>query len=283
MFKETIGPKIKQFRKKRKLTQDELAESLGYSGKSVISHIEKGDADMTYEKILLLLRTYMLDANEIFEVERIDQQLDDWKMEQRKIKKIAVYIHGLYGSANEVEDYSFLKDNYDVAGLDYKDGNPWELKDVIRNEFEKITKNYKEIVVIANSIGAFYAYEYLSDYKISHAFFISPIADMHQIIINKMMSESIHRKELEEKKMITCKDGTVLSIDFYNHVSNYKDKWIVPTDILYGDRDQIVYIENIATFLANHPQAKLTIKSGSGHYFHTEEEKDFIKNWIFGY
>ena len=57
MSKETIGPKIKQFRKKRKLTQDELAKSLGYSGKSVISHIEKGDADMTYEKILLLLRT----------------------------------------------------------------------------------------------------------------------------------------------------------------------------------------------------------------------------------
>lgn len=39
MSKETIGPKIKQFRKKHKLTQDELAVSLGYSGKSVISHL----------------------------------------------------------------------------------------------------------------------------------------------------------------------------------------------------------------------------------------------------
>ena len=87
MNHETIGPKIKQFRKKRKLTQDELAESLGYSGKSVITHIEKGDADMTYEKILLLLRTYMLDANELFEVERIDQQLVDWKMKQKKLRK----------------------------------------------------------------------------------------------------------------------------------------------------------------------------------------------------
>ena len=77
MSKETIGPKIKQFRKKRKLTQDELAESLGYSGKSVISHIEKGDADMTYEKILLLLRTYMLDANELFDVQHIDKLLEE--------------------------------------------------------------------------------------------------------------------------------------------------------------------------------------------------------------
>ena len=76
MSKETIGPKIKQFRKNRKLTQDELAESLGYSGKSVISHIEKGDADMTYEKILLLLRTYMLDANELFDVSDIDKLIE---------------------------------------------------------------------------------------------------------------------------------------------------------------------------------------------------------------
>ena len=77
MSRETIGPKIKQFRKKRKLTQDELAESLGYSGKSVISHIEKGDADMTYEKILLLIRTYMLDANELFDVQHIDKLLEE--------------------------------------------------------------------------------------------------------------------------------------------------------------------------------------------------------------
>ena len=77
MSRETIGPKIKQFRKKRKLTQDELAESLGYSGKSVISHIEKGDADMTYEKILLLLRTYAADANELFDVQHIDKLLEE--------------------------------------------------------------------------------------------------------------------------------------------------------------------------------------------------------------
>ena len=280
MSKETIGPKIKQFRKNRKLTQDELAESLGYSGKSVISHIEKGDADMTYEKILLLLRTYMLDANELFEVERIDQQLDDWKMEQRKTKKVAVYIHGLYGSVKEAEDYSFLKDKYDVVGLDYKDGNPWELKEVIKNEFEKLVKNYKEIIVIANSIGAFYTYEYLSDFDIEQAFFISPIADMFKIVFDLMLQYHISREELAEKKIIMLDNGQALSYDFYNHVSNYKDSWNIPTDILYGEHDEIVYIENIADFLASHPKAKLTIKQGSSHYFHTEEEKEFIKSWI---
>ena len=280
MSKETIGKRIKAFRKERGLTQAQLAKDLGYSHKSVITHIEKGESEMSYEKMLLLLRTYAADANELFDVELIDKKLDDWRTKQRKEKKVVVYIHGLYGSAEEAKDYSYLKDEYDVVGLDYQDGNPWEIKDTIRNEFEKLTKDYKEIIVIANSIGAFYAYEYLSDYKISHAFFISPIADMSQIIFNKMMREGIQHNELEEKKTIICKDGTVLSFDFYQHVSNYKDNWKVPTDILYGEHDEIVYIENIADFLASHPSSRLTIKQGANHYFHTEEEKEFIKNWI---
>ena len=69
-----LGERIKSLRLENDLTQEELAESLGYSGRSVISHIEKGDADMTYEKILLLLKTYALDANELFEVQKIDNQ-----------------------------------------------------------------------------------------------------------------------------------------------------------------------------------------------------------------
>ena len=280
MEKEKIGSKIKVLRKERNLTQTDLAKSLGYSDKSVISHIEKGDADMTYEKILLLLRTYMLDANQLFDVKEIDEKVEKWRAANRKNKKVAVYIHGLKGSAKEAEDYSYLKDEYDVVGLDYKDGNPWELGRFLRQEFKKLTKNYKEIIVIANSIGAFYAYEYLSDFNIKHAFFISPIASMFQIIFNIMMENGIDDRELKEKKIIELENGQILSYDFYKHVSKDKDNWKVPTDILYGSQDELVYIENIADFLADHPQAKLTIKSGAGHYFHTSEEKEFINKWI---
>lgn len=282
MEKEKIGSKIKELRKERNLTQTDLAKSLGYSDKSVISHIEKGDADMTYEKILLLLRTYMLDANQLFDVKEIDEKVEKWRASNRKNKKVAVYIHGLKGSAKEAEDYSYLEDEYDVVGLDYKDGNPWELGGFLRQEFEKLTRNYKEIIVIANSIGAFYAYEYLSDFNIKQAFFISPIATMFQIIFNLMMDKGIHDRELKEKRTIVLDSGETLSYDFYEHVSKDKDNWKVPTEILYGSHDELVYIENIADFLADHPQSKLTIKSEAGHYFHTTEEREFIKKWILG-
>ena len=280
MQQEKIGLKIKELRRQKNLTQTDLANSLGYSDKSVISHIEKGDADMTYEKILLLLRTYALDANELFNVKEIDGKLEKWRMSQRQHKKVVVYIHGLNGSYKEAEDFSYLKDEYDLVGLNYKDGNPWEVGTYVKEEFEKLTRNYQEIIVIANSIGAFYAYEYLSNFTIKHAFFISPIADMGQIIFNLMMEYKVDKNDLKEKKEIKLDNGQTLSYEFYEHVINYKDNWSIPTDILYGDCDELVYIENIADFLANHPNAKLTIKKGSEHYFHTNEEKEFIKNWI---
>lgn len=77
MSKETIGPRIKAFRKGRGITQAELAKSLGYSHKSVITHIEKGESEMSYEKILLLLRSYDADANELFDVRHIDKLLEE--------------------------------------------------------------------------------------------------------------------------------------------------------------------------------------------------------------
>ena len=279
----TIGPRLKRFRKARKLTQDQLAESLGYSGKSVISHIEKGDSDMTYEKMLLLIKTYMIDANELFdtpEVKRIDELIEK-ERKRPKHDKLVVYIHGLHGSAEEVESYKFLTD-YDIKGLKYEDGNPWEVGPIIKKKFAETIKSYKEVVIIANSIGAFYAYEYLGGFNIEKAFFISPVASMLKIILDYIVTGKVAEEDLKNKRFITLEDGTALSYDFYKKYSksNYNGKWEVPTEILYGSRDELVYIENIAEFLEYHPLSRLTIKQGAEHWFHTDEEKEFIKQWI---
>ena len=281
MDKERIVPKIKQFRESRSMTQKELADALGYSDKSMITHIEKGDSDMTYEKILLFIRKYMLDANDLFDVKDIEE-IDKKIIEEHNRSwhdKVVIYIHGLHGSAEEISDYNFFK-TYDVIGLDYVDGNPWEVGPIIKDKFAKLIKPYKDVVVIANSIGAFYACEYLSDFDIKQAFFISPATDMCQLILGKMMENGITRHELEEKQLIALKDGTTLSYDFYNRFSNvYHDNWKVPTEVLYGYHDELIYIENIADFVADH-DARLTIKNDSSHYFASEEEKAYIKKWI---
>ena len=296
MANKTIGPKIKDFRKKNNLTQEALAKSLGYYGKSVISHIEKGDADMTYEKIALFLKKYDLDANVLFDTNKkrastkrkrivkkivvVQNPENAEEAQVENIKRVAIYIHGANGSAKEAKDYAFLKDKYDVKGLDYQDGNPWELKDKIQNEFKKLSKGYDEVIVIANSIGAFYACEYLAKCKINKAYFISPVVSMFQQIVDLMQMYGIKDKDLKDKGTIKLDDGTVLSYDFYQHVADEEDKWNVPTEILYGAYDQVVYTGSMMEFLENHPLARLTVKSDAEHYFYTPEEKRFIKKWI---
>lgn len=284
MNKETIGPRVKKIRKKKGLTQAQLAKDLGYSHKSVITHIEKGESEMSYEKMLLLLKTYLIDANELFDtsddMKRLDEIIED---EHNRVKsdKVMVYIHGLHGSYKEAEEYKYIK-GYDVRGLDYSDGNPWEVGPIIKEKFKEIIKPYKEVVVIANSIGAFYTYEYLYEFDIKHAFFISPIASMRKILFDYIFSGKVNKDELKEKRYITLDDGTVISYDFYEKYSNndYHGQWDTLTDILYGDKDELVYIENIADFLSSHPNSRLTICHDGGHFLHTEEEKEFVKNWI---
>ena len=284
MNKETIGPRVKKIRKKKGLTQAQLAKDLGYSHKSVITHIEKGESEMSYETMLLHLKTYLIDENELFDtsddMKRLDELIED-EHNRTRSDKVVVYIHGLYGSYKEAEEYKYIK-GYDIKGLDYSDGNPWEVGPIIKEKFKEIIKPYKEVVVIASSIGAFYAYEYLYEFDIKHAFFISPIASMRKILFDYIVTGKVNKDELKEKKYITLDDGTVLSYDFYEKysINDYHGQWDTLTDILYGNKDELMYIENIADFLSHHPNSRLTIYSDGRHYLHNEEDKQFIKNWI---
>lgn len=81
-MEKTFGERIKHIRKSRGLTQTEFAKELGYAHKGTIAHIEKDEVDMPLEKVLLVLRKFSVDANDLLGVKRIDELLD----EQRRIK-----------------------------------------------------------------------------------------------------------------------------------------------------------------------------------------------------
>ena len=64
-----FGKKIRELRKSKGLSQQAFAESLGYSHKSMISHIEDGSSEMSYEKILVLIREYGVNASEYLDLD----------------------------------------------------------------------------------------------------------------------------------------------------------------------------------------------------------------------
>ena len=96
-------------------------------------HIEKGESEMSYEKMLLLLRTYAADANELFDVQHIDKLLEEHKLFKKEEAKrnigksslghtIDTYMQGMqYGQTNGIPQGGALFDFIAEIVLGYAD------------------------------------------------------------------------------------------------------------------------------------------------------------------
>ena len=195
------------------------------------------------------------------------------------MKELVLYIHGKGGCAGESEHYKPLFPDCEVVGLDYQTFTPWETGKEIREAVVKLNAKYDSIVLIANSIGAFFSMNAGIDAMIRRAYFISPIVDMEQLILNMMAWANVTETELEEKGVIPTSFGENLFWDYLCYVREHPFCWTVPTRILYGSRDNLTSHEMIAAFAKTHG-AELTVMEEGEHWFHTDEQMHFLDNWI---
>jgi len=192
-----------------------------------------------------------------------------------------LYIHGKFGSADEAEHYKPLFPNYEMIGLDYQTFTPWETGQEIHTAVLKISKQHKNIILTANSIGAYFALNADIDTYITKAFFISPILDMEQLILNMMSQANVTENELRRAGIIQTAFGEELSWEYLSYVREHHISWNVPTEILYGSEDNIVSVDTAEAFVKKH-NASLTVMNGGEHWFHTKEQMDFLDKWICG-
>ena len=196
------------------------------------------------------------------------------------MKNAVVYVHGKDGSANEANHYKqFFNEDYEVIGFDYKSKFPWQAKEEFQKYFDFIIPKYNEILLIGNSIGAYFSMISLSGKQIKKAMFISPIVDMENVILNMMKWENVSEEELEAKKIINTSFGESLLWEYLSYVRKNSIIWDIPTSILYGGKDDITPLKTINNF-ANKIKANLTIMSDGEHWFHTEEQISFLNNWF---
>nr|WP_298681423.1 alpha/beta hydrolase [uncultured Treponema sp.] len=196
------------------------------------------------------------------------------------MKNAVVYIHGKGGSADEALYYKkFFNDDYDVLGFDYKSELPWQAGEEFQNYFDSIIPNYNEILLIANSIGAYFSMLSLSEKPIKKALFVSPIVDMENIILHMMKRAKISEEELRLKKVINIQFGEPLSWEYLSFVRNNPITWNIPTGILYGKKDDMTSLETMTNF-AHTINASLTVFDRGEHWFHTEEQMNFVDTWI---
>ena len=113
---------------------------------------------------------------------------------------------------------------------------------------------------------------------INKTLFLSPMVDMKRIINNIMTWFNVSEERLEEEKEVATPAKT-LFWDYYQYVLKHPVKWNKPTAIPYGALDNLCEPEYIKNF-AEETQANLTILEDGEHYFHTEKQLAFYRDWI---
>ncbi len=195
------------------------------------------------------------------------------------MRNLVIYVHGKGGSAEETEHYKALFPKSEVIGFNYKSKAPWEAKEEFPQFFADCRKRCNSIVLIANSIGAFFSLSSLNEKFVDNAYFISPVVDMERLICDMMMWANVTENELEEKSEISTSFGETLSWHYLCYVRRNPIKWSVPTHILYGENDNLTSIETISAF-AKSCNADLTVMKNGEHWFHTDEQMRFLDEWI---
>lgn len=194
------------------------------------------------------------------------------------MKQLVVYIHGKGGNAGEAEHYKPLFEDSDVIGFDYVSNDPQSAKKEFSEYFDRVSAGYDYVILIANSIGAFFSMCSLSGKKINRALLISPIADMEKLISDMMMWAGVTEEKLSERGEIATEFGEVLSYKYLCYVRDNPVRWDIPTYILYGENDDLTSFETISEF-AERINAPLTVMKNGEHWFHTDEQMRFLDEW----
>lgn len=195
--------------------------------------------------------------------------------------QIVVYVHGKGGSAEEAKHYIPLFPDCSVIGFDYHAQTPWDAKEEFPRFFAAQQKRCDRLTLVANSIGAFFSMSSLDETLIDQAYFISPVVDMEQLILNMMQWAHVTEPELAEKQEIPTDFGETLSWSYLLYVRKHPISWKVPSRILYGAKDHLTSMETISAFSAQ-TGAELTVMPEGEHWFHTEEQMQFLDNWVLG-
>ena len=195
------------------------------------------------------------------------------------MKDLIVYVHGKGGSAGEAEHYKTLFPYHEVIGFDYRSQTPWDAKIEFRTFFAEKKKQCKHLTLIANSIGAYFSLSSLDETLVDNALFISPVVDMENLICNMMQWSNVTEHDLAEKQEITTDFGETLSCEYLCYVRKHPIIWNVPTCILCGEHDNLTSIETVSAFAKRH-HADLTVMPGGEHWFHTEEQMQFLARWL---
>jgi pimeloyl-ACP methyl ester carboxylesterase len=146
---------------------------------------------------------------------------------------------------------------------------------VIRDYAQSIAN---EVGLFACSIGAYFSLLTYAEAPLAQCLFLSPVLNMERIIDGMLKQFEVSEKRLAQEKRVETPIGQALDWDYYSYVKSHPIRsWVKPTAILCGSEDPLC--ENAVEFVEKHP-CGLTIMEHGEHYFHSDEQLRFFRNWL---
>ena len=195
------------------------------------------------------------------------------------MKRVMLYIHGKGGSVGEADRLRAICPGFDVLGVDYRGELPWEAAPQIAAAYDEVRRQYDRIILLANSIGAYFAMLALGDRALDRALFVSPVLDMERLILDMMGRAGVSEQTLRERGEIPTDFGETLSWEYLSYVREHPIAWQAPTEILYAGGDHLVSRQSVERFAAEHG-AGLTVLEDGEHWFHTKAQLAFLDGWV---
>lgn len=94
-----------------------------------------------------------------------------------------------------------------------------------------------------------------------------------------MIWANVTEQDLYKEKEIETSFGETLSWEYLCYVREHPVVWNIPTKILYGDKDNLTSYETMSDF-ASKMGISLTVMNNGEHWFHTDEQMNFLDDWI---
>lgn len=128
------------------------------------------------------------------------------------------------------------------------------------------------------SMGAYFGMVAYREEPLQQALFLSPVVDMGRLIRQMMEWFQVSEAQLQRERVVAT-PAKALSWQDYQYVLAHPVQWTHPTALLYGARDNLCTREDVQRF-AERSHAKMTVMEDGEHYFHTEEQLAFFRQWL---
>ena len=141
-----------------------------------------------------------------------------------------------------------------------------------------VRANFESVSLFACSMGAYFSMLAYKDESLEQTLLLSPVVDMRRIIENIMSYAQVTPEQLEQQKEIATPFKT-LYWDYYQYVIEHPVVWDKKTALLYGTKDFLCEYEIVKSF-ADRAHAEMTVLDEGEHFFHTEEQIAFYRDWL---